>query len=75
MTYKIVKNIPLPPEKVAINKYPFGAMEVGDSFFVPAVDVTSIYALRQSCYYYARRYGARFRVVKEDKGFRVFRIS
>lgn len=75
MTYKVIKNIPVPPPKVVPNKYPFNAMEVGDSFYVPDVDVTNINSLRQSCYYHARRYGAKFRVINEGKGFRVFKIK
>jgi len=71
----VVKNVPVPPSKMAPNKYPFNKMNVGDSFLVPFVDVTNINSLRQSCYYHARRYGPKFRVITEDKGFRVFRIA
>lgn len=76
MTYKVVKGIPMPPSKVRSNLYPFYDMDIGDSFFVPMVDVASRDALRQSCYYATRKSGnvLKFRIVTEDKGFRVFRV-
>lgn len=35
MTFEIEKGVPIPPKKSKLNKYPFHAMEPGDSFLIP----------------------------------------
>lgn len=69
MSIKIDKNITIPPK----GKYPFGEMEVGDSFdigVVPAGNVrsaASIFAKRNSDY--------AFTVRRNGKGYRCWRIE
>jgi hypothetical protein len=39
---KIESGVPLPPHQARNAKYPFSAMQIGDSFFVPNVTVSSL---------------------------------
>jgi len=75
--YKVEKKIPVPEYKArSTSKYPFASMEVGDSFFVPAIDVASGKSLRQTAY--AANYRIKtmsFKVFDVDGGFRVFRVK
>jgi len=75
--YKVEKKIPVPAYKVrSTSRYPFATMEVGDSFFVPVMDVASGKSLRQTAY--AANYRIKtmtFKVFDAEGGFRVFRIK
>lgn len=66
---KVDKNIPIPTSKYT--KYPYGEMEVGDSFFVK-IEREKIYS---SSSQYGKRHNAKFSVRKEADGYRVWRIS
>ena len=80
MTYKVTNKVAMPPSRIRTPKYPFWDMAIGDSFFVPSEDVSKT-ALKQSCYYAARQSedskGRRWkwRIVDEEKGYRVFRVE
>ena len=73
--YKIDKDIPIPSGYI---KFPFGEMEVGDSFFVPLGnrEVSSIQASVMASA--AGRFPERkflTRSLKDEKGVRVWRIK
>ena len=66
---KIEKAIPLP---AARGVWPFGEMEVGDSFLVPAGREK---AAKASAWTYGHKHGIRFTVRQEKKGVRIWRIE
>ena len=72
-TFIIEKNVPLPSAKSqgGTSKYPFGEMQVGDSFFFggPATRI------RSACSISARRHNRRYSVRVEGSGFRVWRTA
>jgi len=69
--FKIEKGVP-PPKKGASSKYPFAAMEVNDSFFVPGATPVQ---LRSAASAFGRRNDQKHSVAKEADGVRVWRIS
>jgi hypothetical protein len=69
--YKIEKNIPLPTDKPK-GKWPFGEMEIGDSFFVGDRKPSSLGAMASQ---YGMRHKKKFSVLKDGEGYRVFRIA
>jgi hypothetical protein len=73
--FTIEDNVPM-PEKHVRWKYPFGKLEVGQSFFVPHKDTTQMSAL---CKRAARRLEARFASAKAERdgqsGTRVWRTE
>lgn len=72
---KIEKNLPAPASKIARNKYPFGQMEVGDSFLVP-LEGKYAFRIQSNMLSAARRYRPkRFATRSETDGVRVWRIS
>jgi hypothetical protein len=75
--YKVDTKIPMPTFKTrASSRYPFGDMEVGDSFHVPLLDVASGKSLRQTSYAANRKHkGKIFRVADAEGGYRVFRVK
>lgn len=56
----------------APNKYPFGKMDVGDSFVVMKGDETKI---RNASQQYGKRYSMKFSVRKHKQDYRCWRIS
>lgn len=66
--YDIEKGIPVPPD--ARNKYPFDALNVGDSFLVP---VGNFNTLRAAAYFKGKRSGKKYVARLTDKGIRVWR--
>lgn len=71
MKYKIEKNIETPAS--VGNKYPFGEMEVGDSFKFPK---SEIYKIRTAASFYGKRKNKKFTVRKiNNEEFRVWRIK
>ena len=66
MTFKIEKNIPLTSPTI---KYPFGDLEVGDSFFCDDFHV------KNAAHSYARGRDMTVAVRKENDGFRVWRTK
>lgn len=67
---KIDKNIPIPES----TKYPWKDMEVGDSFLAKVQSYTAMY---QQAKYWAKRRDLKrkWKVSKEDEGFRIWRIE
>jgi hypothetical protein len=78
--YPIEKGIPLPPQRSNRNgrqggwKYNWGAMEVGDSFFVPGRTAYSMRAVATQTP--AKKYPKwRFSIREVDGGARIWRIK
>ena len=57
--YIIEKNVPVPADVKREQKYPFAAMEIGDSFVAPKHRLSTI---RAAASYYSRRYKKKFAV-------------
>ena len=77
MSYKIEKGIEMPKETNAGNRmmYPFGEMDVGDSFSIEG-DYQDVTKIRSAACVYGRRKGKKFKVVKyDDDSYRAFRIE
>ena len=81
MTYAIDRQIPVPdPAYVPVRKYPFPAMQVDDSFFVPACK-SQLFLTRQRVSVAGRtwrrrhRNGHRFKVLIVNGGVRCWRIA
>lgn len=73
VTVKIEKAIPIPEHIAgAPSKYPFLALEVGDSFFISGDKYRLISAARSNAQY---RSGRKFSVRKVDGGTRVWRTA
>lgn len=68
MTIKIEKGIPIR----LYYRYPFGDMEVGDSFFVENIKTSY---LANAAHHYGRRHNKKFACRKEGTGSRVWRIK
>lgn len=75
--YKIEKKHPMPSFKSrGESRYPFTMMDVGDSFFVPTVDVASMKSLRQTTYNANRKHDPKvFKMTTETSGYRIFRVK
>ena len=71
---KIDKNVILPPpNNIGLDRtiYPFGQMEVGDSFFL----VIGVKKISSAAYHFGKRNEMKFSVRSEGKGCRVWRIA
>lgn len=69
---EIEKGLPIPAKRPGpMSKYPFSAMEIGDSFFV----ATSRQSLSKSVHTARKRLGRRFTCRAEPGGYRVWRIE
>ena len=75
--YKVDKKLPMPVFKErGVSRYPFDKMDVGDSFFVPMVDVASMKSLRQTTYNINRKKAPKsFKLSTEENGYRIFRVK
>jgi hypothetical protein len=73
MSFTIDKNIPIPPVNNGGTLYPFDAMKVGDSFFIPKdlVGKSTGHSVRQCAL--RRKIGVTVRQV--DGGLRVWRTK
>jgi len=69
VSIKIEKGIPVPPVR---GVWPFGEMEVGDSFLIPAGREK---AGKASAWTYGKKHGMRFAVRTEKKGTRIWRTE
>jgi len=69
--YKIEKGIPLQREHTL---YPFGEMEIGDSFAV-AADVTERRRVVSSAHSYGKKNGKKFSTRKTEDGYRCWRVE
>ncbi len=65
--FKIEKGIPIPERAGKNNKYPWRAMEVGDSFEIPSEKVASC---RFAASYFSKRNGGayKFTIRQQDNG-------
>lgn len=77
---KIEKNIPIAPKRApgrpSKSKYPFNEMEIGDSFFVSGITLSTINCtVRKFRMRNARNDGLKFTVRAVDGGFRVWRVA
>jgi len=72
--FTIEKGVPVPKQVGAgrKNKYPFDAMEVGDSFFVKDIKVK---AISKTCGSHGKRLSRRFASRTVDGGVRVWRTE
>ena len=61
------------PTVVANNKYPFRAMNVGDSFAVPSE--IDIHNLRYAAAYFGKRNDRKYSTRKTASGYRCWRIE
>lgn len=79
MSFKIEKNIPVPPKgnkKKKSRKYPLDKMEVGDSFFIKGYTLKKYRNISSTIFLHKKRNpGAVFTVRKMEGGIRVFRIE
>ena len=77
MMVKIEKSIPLAGRPASQNKkpnYPYGEMEIGDSFFV-AGDIESKRAVIGAYGYSSRHAGFKFAARAESGGLRIWRVE
>jgi hypothetical protein len=74
---QIEKDVPMPTSKGRGRppKYPFGKMEIGDSFFVNFTGDASRCNEVVAAYQYGRQNNKAFSARKEDGGIRIWRIS
>lgn len=80
MKYKIEKNVPVNKRNTHMANYPFGDMQIGDSFLVPNEDIKSVgfqASLLSTAKSWARfnNIEARFTTRKQKDGMRIFRIK
>jgi hypothetical protein len=78
--YKIDKKVKMPRASRLSSSFPWDAMDVEDSFFVPYDDVSSFSSIRQTVYACNRKRAPKaFRVVFDDAnydvGYRIFRTK
>ena len=69
--YKIEKKVPV-PTTASRNNYPFGEMEVGDSFSIP---IGEEYVARASAYWYSRTRPVKFSIRRTKEGYRCWRVA
>lgn len=69
--YTIEKNVPIPPYSKAA-RFPYERLEVGDSFLVTDVKLTSVC---NSNYRIGKRLNRKFTARQEESGVRVWRVS
>lgn len=83
MAYKIRSDIPIPDDGAVYttpirhnqtDTYPFGAMEIGDSFLVPSNDVR-VAKVRSAASKYGRRWDKVFLCRRLPTGVRCWRIQ
>lgn len=71
--FKIDKKIPAPEVPAKAMKYPWRGMQVGDSIKFPTrEDGLTAYAAARG---YGKRHKMKFRIQKEGRGMRVWRIK
>jgi hypothetical protein len=75
--FKIESGVPLPEPVSGRASYPFGSMNVGDSFFVAAAhdDLLARDRLASAASYFGIRNKMKFARRKVDGGFRVWRLA
>lgn len=71
MNFKIEKKIPVP---FSSSKYPFGKMEVGDSFFIKEKEVV-LNSVSSAAHHYGKHNNKKFSIRKAENGYRIWRIK
>lgn len=76
MSIEIKKNIPIPKGRSGSHgrptKYPFGKMDIGDSFFIPKDSAGSA---SQCASIYKKKHGGNFTRRQVVGGFRIWRVE
>ncbi len=73
MEYKVDKDIPIPPARSTLARYPFADMEPGDTFAVPAEENKKV---RLAAHSYGKRHGKAFTIRRQEDGtVRVWRTA
>lgn len=76
MTYTIEKNFPPPNPRRKNEKYPFKAMDIGDSFNAGILCAAGRVRLSSAASQHASRYGKKFTTHKsEDGSVRCWRVA
>lgn len=70
--YKVQKGVPLPLDVRSKSKYPFLAMDVGDSFLAPKKKISTVSA---AATYIAKKTKMKFITRKDGNGTRVWRVK
>jgi hypothetical protein len=71
-SYRLEKGVPLPTAYAGRKKYPFGEMEIGDSFSFKADELTRV---RAAASYFGTRNGKKFSARKDGPGCRCWRTA
>ena len=74
--YQIEKDVPVAPKRGGRGgEYPFAAMEIGDSFFVPGDAHRTQYRVSSAVSHYAARTGRKFTTRRVEGGVRCWRTA
>lgn len=65
--YPIEKGVPMPPAAIGGYKYPFGMMEVGDSFPILEPDMEQLKKIRSAACIYGKNNGRQFSIKKDPE--------
>lgn len=74
MGFKIEKNIPAPKGRGRSSDYPLTDMKVGESFFVPREQASTVHVRNIACSH-ASRHSMKFTVRTVENGCRVWRVA
>lgn len=69
-----IENIPIHRPRMDREKFPFGKMRVGQSFFFESGDV-DVTLVRQAACHYGKRNNVKFSILREANGFRCGRVK
>jgi hypothetical protein len=72
---QVEKGVPIPDGEAPRENYPWGEMELGDSFFLPGDPDRMFDRLSRTARERRRRYGGRFLIRRVAGGARVWRIE
>ena len=68
------KAVPAMGMRLTNNRYPFGQMKVGQSFFIPG-QFEGISSVRSAALSYGKRHDMKFAIVRDGDGYRCGRIG
>lgn len=74
MGYRIEQDVPMPPSRGGAALYPFGQLDVGDSFYFTGEPYQNT-SFRRSASAYGTRNGVKLTVRKDGDGLRCWRIA
>lgn len=75
VSYKIEKNVPIPPRRGRRSKYPVAELKTGESFLVPQGTFKKSQSVVSTLYAAAKRAGVKVSVRIMDDGVRVWRTK